>query len=192
MKHNTIVSLMTLFTNLLQLRNWPYIVLLMIFVYFLFWKKNSEDFSDIPSKDVVGNDGREIRDIKKFVPCKNCKQSENHVDLRSKCDETCKFNFPDTNAQSLGTFKGGQGLYCKCGFKGVKKRTFVNCPKPSSVKDVTNTDCFIWNKSESEKVCPMMCKKYLPNSSDYIKWTGNFDNTTVHTSACECEYYGVN
>lgn len=192
MKQNTLLSLMSLTSNLLQLRNWPYIVLLMIFVYLLFWKKDFEDFSDIPNKDTSNSVKKESRNINKYVPCKDCKQSENHVDIRSKCDETCKFNFPDTNAQSLGSIKGGQKVYCECGFKGVKNKKFVNCPNPSSIKDVTNNDCFIWNKSEAKRICPWMCKKYLQNSSDYIQWTGNVDNTSIHTSACECEYYGVN
>jgi nitrogen fixation-related uncharacterized protein len=165
-------------------------MLFIIIVYFLFWNKDSEDFSDLPNKDTSNNVEREKRDINKFVPCTNCKHSENHVDIRSKCDQTCKFNFPNTDAQAIGASKGTEGVQCECGFKGEKKQTYVNCLTPYSVKDVTNSDCFIWNKSDAERVCPVMCKKYLPNNSDYVKWTGKFDNTTIHTSACQCEYYG--
>ena len=184
MQRNIIAATISNLLQNIQFKNWPYIVLFMIIIYLLFWRNRAENFSNYNTNNT------DSKDIRKFVPCSKCIQSDNHVDTRSKCDNSCKFSLPDNDAQSIGTFKGTKGVQCECGYKGKKKREYINCPTPYSLKDVTNRDCFIWNISEAEKVCPEMCKKYIPENNEYIKWTGNFDNTTAHTSACECEYYG--
>lgn len=180
-------TIMSFISNLDIRESWLYIALLIIGIY-LIYKQDSEGFSDLSEKKSFE---RKSKDIRTFVPCNKCKQFENHVDTRSKCDEACKYSLSNSNAQGIGAIKGVQGVQCECGYKAVEGREFVNCPKPSSLKNITTTnDCFIWNKNEAERICPVMCKKYLPKHYDEITWTGKFDNTTTHTSACECKYYG--
>lgn len=153
------------------------IIAFLIIGWYLVFRINYEKFVQIKSKS-----------IRQLVPCIDCKKFENHIDTRSKCDKTCKYNFPNRNSQIIGVKKNNQGVQCECGYTSNKTKKFINCPKPSSIKDITNSDCFIWNKTEAERVCPMLCKKYLPSENN-ISWTGNYKNTSINTSACECEYY---
>jgi hypothetical protein len=122
--------------------------------------------------------------VKNLAICKDCR-AWNHLDIRSKCNKTCKIRFPDKNTTFTGeSVKLDKDLSCECSFIGAYQKEYIGCPIGTKLDD---TSCFIWNDKEAGNLCPAMCKKFLPDYNP--KWTGNWKTTSAESSACECEYY---
>lgn len=125
--------------------------------------------------------------------CKSCKSIWNHLDANSKCSMLCQVVLPDSNSTFNGYWKNEKDgtTSCGCDHNGTITKHFVGCPTPSSLNYIKNDgvkdDCFFFTKDDAEKSCPLMCDNYIPGYNS--KWTGNWKNTSTHTSACECQYY---
>jgi hypothetical protein len=148
-----------------------FIILLLIILFFLFFTYK-EQFESI--KDVINT-----------KVCKSCKVW-NHLDAKTKCNSTCKKNFPDKNISFTGKWsRDGENVSCECSFPGKYKKEYIGCPVGTTIEQ--DESCFIWNDNDANKTCQKMCDRFLPNSKP--KWTGLWRNTSADSSACECEYY---
>ena len=174
----------------------PLIGILIIVLILLFFKTRGTEKLTNSTRDV--SNGTQTKRVENFAICKNCRVW-NHLDAQSKCDRTCRLQFPDQKVSFTGNW-GRVGdpdpnipydlskpsdVSCECVFPGKYKKEFIGCPIGSRLH---NDSCFIWNQEEAEKMCQPMCNKYLPKL--YPKWTGNWKTTSAETSSCECEYYG--
>lgn len=148
---------------------WLYIIVA-IAVYFYFFNK-SESLEN-------------TKNVKIFAKCNKC-TIWNHRDAQSKCDKLCKVHYPGKDVAFTGDWTAYQdGATCECSFEGQYKKQFVGCP---TNKSLGTNDCFFFNDEEARKQCQFVCDKFLPGKMS--KWTGDWKNTSVNTSACKCEYY---
>lgn len=158
--------------------NWKHLGILAITLFVLYYICTC-----IYNSKIDGLENTKV--VKNFVHCDDC-QIWNHRDARSKCEQLCNSNYPDKAVSYTGEYNAnGKSGDCECQFTGSYKKDFVGCPTAKSLK--TNGDCFFWNDTEAKSNCQHVCDKFLPGKQS--TWTGNWKNTGVHTSACECQYY---
>jgi hypothetical protein len=108
----------------------------------------------------------------------------NDRDARSKCDHLCSYRYPNQQPRFTGKWKvDNDTLSCDCARNVEHKKSYIGCSDQTSLN---GKDCFFFNNSDATENCQTLCDKYLPNQSP--QWTGNWKNTSIHTSACECAY----
>lgn len=161
-------------------------ILLFAIVLYIWHSKSKIEPLETQKRDINILPRKSKANVLNFANCDDCK-IWNIKDAQSQCDKTCKLEFPDKNATFTGNYTENKdfGVSCECSFKGAYKKQFIQCPSSHSLG--TPEDCFFWNPTEANNKCPFMCQKYLPGK--YANWTGEWENTTPNTSACECEYY---
>lgn len=150
------------------------IIILALLLLFVFY----------PLKEHLANTEKVDKLVTRFTGCKDC-TIWNHRDARSKCDQLCKSKFTNKGASFTGnwTTPTESGAVCECSYQGINQKYSVSCKKSDSIG---TSDCFIWNQQQADAQCPYMCNIYLPGKSS--TWTGQWNNSSTHTSSCECEY----
>lgn len=122
--------------------------------------------------------------VKNVAKCTKCK-IWNQRDAQSQCDRLCRVHYPGKDVAFTGEWSSAKdGATCECSFDGQYKKQFVGCP---SNKSLGTNDCFFFNEQDASKNCQVVCDKFLPGQMS--KWTGEWKNTSINTSACQCEYY---
>lgn len=148
---------------------WLYILIAMVIYAFVFHK--SEFYEN-------------TKTVTNIAKCKKC-TIWNQRDAQSKCDRLCKVQYPGKDVGFTGEWsKFKDGAICECSFEGQYKKQYAGCP---TNKSLGTNDCFFFNDKEAQQHCQYACDKFLPGKLS--KWTGEWKNTSIQTSACECEYY---